>query len=62
METRNRFDVLPKEESPLDYAVSRRDNTSISMVDTALSHDQAMLAFQPIVTSSAPHDVVFTKG
>lgn len=62
METRNRFDVLPKEESPLDYAVSRRDNTSISMVDAALSHDQAMLAFQPIVTSSAPHDVVLYEG
>ena len=62
METRNRLDVLAHEENPLDHAVGKRDKTSVSMVDAALRHDEAMLAFQPIVTSSQPHTIVFYEG
>lgn len=62
MEARNQFDVLAHEESPLDHAVAQRDKTSVSMVDAALRHDEAMLAFQPIVTSSKPHTIVFYEG
>ena len=32
------------------------------MVDAALLHDEAMLAFQPIVTSSKPHTIVLYEG
>lgn len=62
MKIRNQIDVLAHEQSPLNHAVSQRDKTSVSMVDAALLHDEAMLAFQPIVTSSKPHTIVFYEG
>ena len=62
MKIRNQIDVLAHEQSPLNHAVSQRDKTSVSMVDAALLHDEAMLAFQPIVTSSKPNTIVFYEG
>ena len=62
MKIRNQIDVLAHEQSPLNHAVSQRDKTSVSMVDAALLHDEAMLAFQPIVTSSKPLTIVFYEG
>lgn len=49
-------------DSPLSAAVAARDGSVIAMVDDALRHNQALLAFHPVVQARAPHDVAFYEG
>lgn len=48
--------------NPLAFAVNDRDQNVMAMVKTALDHEQAMLAFQPIVQTNAPDRVAFHEG
>lgn len=48
--------------NPLAFAVNDRDRNVMAMVKTALDHEQAMLAFQPVVQSAAPDRVAFYEG
>jgi len=51
-----------KRTSPLDLAVSARDMDVIAIVREAVMHDQAMLAYQPVVLAEDPSRTAFYKG
>ncbi len=55
-------DLEPGSESPLSFAVSRRDQATLDMVAEAVAHKQTLLAYQPIMRSDAPHKVAFYEG
>lgn len=48
--------------SPLDYAVARRDRGMLQMIKDAVAHEQAMLAYQPIVHAQSQTSVAFYEG
>lgn len=49
-------------DNPLDAAVSARDRSTLTMVEQAVKHKQAMLAFQPVVIASDQGRVGFYEG
>lgn len=51
-----------KRRSPLDIAVEARDTDVLATVREAVKHDQAMLAYQPVVVARDPGRVAFYKG
>lgn len=55
-------DIPAGQESPLNYAVSARDQSVLDMVDTAIRHKQVMLAFQPVVSAAQPHRAAFYEA
>lgn len=61
--TKHRMADLPPEiDSPLSAAVAGRDLDTITMVELAVEHREALLAFQPIVRSNAHNAVAFYEG
>ena len=50
------------EVSPLAFATSQRDAQTLDMVREAANHDQAMLAFQPVVLANDGRTVAFQEG
>lgn len=54
--------TLLGDSNPLASAINQRDRTILDMVRSALDNEQAMLAFQPIVSSSHPDKVAFYEG
>jgi EAL domain-containing protein (putative c-di-GMP-specific phosphodiesterase class I) len=52
----------PGDISPLDYAVTSRDQGTLAMVAAALRNRDTMLAFQPVVHSHRPDKVAFYEG
>ncbi|CUH75126.1 EAL domain-containing protein [Tropicibacter naphthalenivorans] len=46
----------------LEHAVSARDRNTMDMVQRAIQHRQVMLAFQPVVQTTAPDHVAFYEG
>lgn len=60
---KGRFANIEKSEaSPLEFAVSARDQSALTMVAAALRHKEAMLAFQPVVQSRSPDRIAFYEG
>lgn len=60
---KGRFANIEKSEaSPLEFAVSARDQNALTMVAAALRHKEAMLAFQPVVQSRSPDRIAFYEG
>jgi len=55
-------DVPAGQHSPLAYAVSSRDKSTIQMVQDAVAHKQVMLAFQPVVQATRQTHVAFYEG
>lgn len=49
-------------ESPLAFAVSQRDQSTLDLVKEAVKHNQTMLAYQPIMRSVAQTQVAFYEG
>jgi len=49
-------------ESPLAFAVNQRDQDTLDMVKAAVTHNQTMLAYQPIMRSDAQNKVAFYEG
>ncbi|MCR9124552.1 MAG: EAL domain-containing protein [Rhodobacteraceae bacterium] len=49
-------------ESPLDAALTARDRRVLDMVRAAVRHDEAVLAYQPVMQARAPHRVAFYEG
>lgn len=47
---------------PLRYAMASRDADIMSMVRDALDDGRAQLAFQPVVTADAQHNIAFHEG
>lgn len=47
---------------PLSSAINRRDADVMNMVKEALRHNQAVLAFQPVVLSKSSNKVAFYEG
>jgi len=61
--TRRELANLPTgAETPIDYAVSHRDAGILDMVRDAVTHNHAMLAFQPVVRSTATNSIAFHEG
>lgn len=54
--------ILPSGDSPLDFAVDRRDRDLLKMVKDAVKHEQGMLAYQPVVNAQAQTHVAFYEG
>lgn len=50
------------EQSPLDVAIVERDKNIVDAVAAAVMHDNAALAFQPVVQASATTSVAFYEG
>ncbi|WP_255200207.1 MULTISPECIES: EAL domain-containing protein [unclassified Sulfitobacter] len=48
--------------SPLDYAVTQRDQSTIAMVQDAVDHKQTLMAYQPILRDVASHKIAFHEG
>ncbi len=48
--------------SPLAYAVTSRDSSTLDMVREAIKHKQVLLAFQPVVQSSNTKRPAFYEG
>ncbi len=55
-------DVPAGQQDPLSYAISARDQSTISMVEDAVRHKQVMLAFQPVVPAGQVDRVAFYEG
>jgi EAL domain-containing protein (putative c-di-GMP-specific phosphodiesterase class I) len=55
-------DVPPGGHSPLDFAVSRRGQGTLGMVQEAIAHNQTLLAFQPVMRSDMQGGVGFYEG
>ncbi len=55
-------DVPAGHQDPLSYAISARDQTTVSMVQDAVRHKQVMLAFQPVVPAGQVDRVAFYEG
>ena len=49
-------------DSPLNAAVTGRDMSTLDMVKEAVKHNQCMLAYQPVMQASPPHQVAFYEG
>lgn len=54
--------TLSGDSNPLASAINQRDRTILDMVRSALDNKQAMLAFQPVVSSSHPEKIAFYEG
>lgn len=62
-QNKRRFaDVPLGGDSPLNFAVSQRDKSTIEMVTDAINHKQTVLAYQPVMRSSDPSQVAFYEG
>lgn len=48
--------------SPLDAAVTGRDHGTLNMVSKAVEHNQTLLAYQPVMQASPPHQTAFYEG
>jgi len=55
-------DMVPGTESPLNFAVSTRDQQTIDMVAAAIRHKQVLLAYQPIMQARDQSKVAFYEG
>jgi len=54
-------DVPPGSEDPISFAVSQRDKTTLAMVREAISHQQTLLAYQPVMRADVSR-VGFYEG
>ena len=52
----------PDRSSPLDVAVTMRDQGTLGMVTAALRNRDVMLAYQPVVQSQRPDQIAFYEG
>ena len=55
-------DMVPGTESPLNFAVSSRDQQTIDMVAAAIRHKQVLLAYQPVMQARDHGKVAFYEG
>lgn len=55
-------DVPPGQDSPLNYAIMSRDNSTIQMVNDALADGRVMLAYQSVVPSRNTSKPAFYEG
>ncbi|MEM1073081.1 MAG: EAL domain-containing protein [Pseudomonadota bacterium] len=55
-------DLPPGLDSPLNYAVSLRDQKTIEMVAAAIRHKQVLLAYQPVMQARDNTKVAFYEG
>ncbi len=56
------MDVPEGHDTALNYAVAERDRSVLDMVEQAVAHKQAVLAFQPVVTAADPSRPAFHEG
>jgi len=59
---RERADLPPGADSPLEAAVTTRDGDVMNMVTQAVAHNECMLAFQPVVRANIKDAVAFHEG
>jgi EAL domain-containing protein (putative c-di-GMP-specific phosphodiesterase class I) len=55
-------DMAPGTDSPLNFAVSSRDQATMDMVAAAIRHKQVMLAYQPVMQARDQRKVAFYEG
>jgi EAL domain-containing protein (putative c-di-GMP-specific phosphodiesterase class I) len=55
-------DVPSGHANPLDYAVTKRDSSTMKMVEDAIAHKQVMLAYQPVVSAHDVNKPAFYEG
>ena len=48
--------------SPLDFAIERQAQSTLSMVQEAIEHNQTLLAFQPVIRSDTGGKIGFYEG
>lgn len=54
--------MAPGEESPLNFAVTQRNQDTVTMVQQAVKHRQTLLAYQPIIRASDQPKIAFYEG
>lgn len=54
--------VRREETNPLDFAVAQRDRETLTMVRRAIERRDVVMAYQPVVRTSAPDRVAFYEG
>lgn len=59
---RKKADVPPGLDNPLNYAVEKRDESTLSMVKEAIAHKQVVLAYQPVVSAQNYQTAAFYEG
>lgn len=59
---RQMADIPPGGQSPLDFAMAQQAQSTLAMVKEAINHNQTLLAFQPVMRSSALGQVGFYEG
>ena len=62
LKKRDKADVPPGHESPLDFAVTSRDAGVLTMVRNAIQHKEVLLAYQPIVSALDHKTPAFHEG
>ncbi|SFS64533.1 EAL domain, c-di-GMP-specific phosphodiesterase class I (or its enzymatically inactive variant) [Sulfitobacter marinus] len=61
--SKHRFANLPQGgENPLQYAVTQRDKSTISMVRDAVEHKQTLMAYQPVIRDMSSKSIAFYEG
>lgn len=59
---RKMADIPPGGQSPLDFAVVKQAQDTLGMVKEAIAHGQTLLAFQPVMRSTAQDQIGFYEG
>lgn len=61
--TKRRFaDIPPDADNPLNAAVAQRDRGILQMVQEAVTHNQTLMAYQPIMTAGDQSKTAFYEG
>ena len=59
---RKMADIPQDGHSPLEFAVTRQDQSTLGMVQEAIAHGQTLLAFQPVMRSGTAGQIGFYEG
>lgn len=62
MRKKDLADLPPGSDSPLNAALSARDQDTLNMVEAAIRHKQVMLAYQPVLQAQPPFATAFYEG
>lgn len=54
--------IPPGSDNPINFALARRDQSTLEMVREALEHKQTLLAFQPVLRASDQRSIAFYEG
>lgn len=62
MHKKQRANLPPGADSPLNFALAGRDEDTLELVRQAIAHNQTLLAYQPVMRTDRPDRIGFYEG